>query len=669
MATKSKVKKASPKKKIMAKKPLAKKAGASLSTNGRKATVPFVPTKLKLLRPVPSDIEIAQAGKLKPILQIAAELGIRESEVELFGPYKAKVKLEILDRLAKRPNGKYIDVTAITPTPLGEGKSTTMVGLSQALGAHLGKRVFTCIRQPSQGPTFGIKGGAAGGGYSQVIPMEDFNLHLTGDIHAITAAHNLCAAALDARMMHEAKQDDEKLFNALCPPDKKGNRKFSPSMFRRLKKLGIDKTDPNDLTPEERSRFARLDIDPNGIAWRRVMDTNDRFLREIMVGLGKEETGFEHRSGFDITVASEIMAILALTTGLEDMRERLGRMVVATDRKGQAVTAEDLGVAGAMTVLMKDAIKPNLMQTLEGTPAFVHAGPFANIAHGNSSIIADKIALKLADYVITESGFGADIGMEKFFDIKCRYSGLIPQVVVLVATVRALKMHGGGPKVVAGKPLAPEYTDENLDLLRAGLGNLQHHIRNAKKFGVNVVVAVNSFATDTPAEVELIRNAAIEAGAEDAAVCTHWMDGGKGAVALAEAVIKAAEKPTNFQFLYPLEMSIKEKIETICKDIYGADGVDYLPEAEAKIELFNKLGFDKLPLCMAKTHLSLSHDPALKGVPRGFRVPIRDIRASVGAGFLYPLLGEMRTMPGLPTRPVFYDVDLDLETGKVVGLF
>ncbi|MBN2117408.1 MAG: formate--tetrahydrofolate ligase [Anaerolineales bacterium] len=663
----TKKRKALPKKKTTAKKTASRKAGTPPSSNGKKAV--FVPTKLKLLRPVPSDIEIAQAGKLKPILQVAAELGIRENELELYGPYKAKVKLEILDRLAKRPNGKYIDVTAITPTPLGEGKSTTMVGLSQALGAHLGKRVFTCIRQPSQGPTFGIKGGAAGGGYSQVVPMEDFNLHLTGDIHAITAAHNLCAAALDTRMFHESNQDDEKLFNALCPLDKKGSRRFSPSMLRRLKKLGIEKTDPNDLTPEERSRFARLDIDPNGIAWRRVMDTNDRFLREVMVGLGKEEAGHEHRSGFDITVASEIMAILALTTSLSDMRDRLGHMVVATDKRGQSITAEDLGVAGALTVLMKDAIKPNLMQTLEGTPAFVHAGPFANIAHGNSSIIADKIALKLADYVVTESGFGADIGMEKFFDIKCRYSGLIPQVVVLVATVRALKMHGGGPKVVAGKPLAPEYTDENLDLLRAGLGNLQHHIRNAKRFGVNVVVAVNSFATDTPAELEMIRQAAIEAGAEDAAVCTHWMDGGKGAVALAEAVIKAAEKPTNFQFLYPLEVSIKEKIETICKEIYGADGVDYLPEAEAKIELYNKLGFDKLPMCMAKTHLSLSHDPALKGVPKGYRVPIRDIRASVGAGFLYPLLGEMRTMPGLPTRPVFYDVDLDLETGKVVGLF
>jgi methylenetetrahydrofolate dehydrogenase (NADP+)/methenyltetrahydrofolate cyclohydrolase/formyltetrahydrofolate synthetase len=668
MATKVQSKKLTPKKKVAAKKPAMKKAvTAAPSTNGRK--FPFTPTKLKLLRPVPSDIEIAQAGKLKPILQIAEELGIKPNELELFGPYKAKVKLEILDRLARRKNGKYIDVTAITPTPLGEGKTTTTVGLSQALGAHLGKRVMTVIRQPSQGPTFGIKGGAAGGGYSQIIPMEDFNLHLTGDIHAITAAHNLCSAALDARMMHEAQQDDEKLFNALCPANKKGERRFSPSMFRRLKKLGIDKTDPNALTPEERSRFSRLDIDPNGVQWRRVIDVNDRFLREVQVGLGKEEQGFEHRSGYDITVASEIMAILALTTSLEDMRDRLGRMVVATSKSGEAVTAEDLGVAGALTVLMKDAIKPNLMQTLEGTPAFVHAGPFANIAHGQSSIIADKIALKLVDYVVTESGFGADVGMEKFMDIKCRYSGLVPQVVVLVATVRALKMHGGGPKVVAGKPLAAEYTDENLDLLQKGLPNMTQHIENALKYGVNVVVAVNSFATDTPAEVELVRKTALEAGAMDAVVARHWMDGGKGALALAEAVVKAAEKPTSFQFLYPLDQPIKTKIETICREIYRADGVDYSPEAEAKIELFTKLGFADLPLCMAKTHLSFTDNAAIKGAPRGFRVMIRDIRASVGAGFLYPLLGEMRTMPGLPTRPVFYDVDLDLKTGKVVGLF
>ncbi|KAF0107367.1 MAG: methylenetetrahydrofolate dehydrogenase [Anaerolineaceae bacterium] len=630
----------------------------------------FKPTPLKLRTPVPSDIEIAQEGVLKPILEIAEELGITPDELELYGPHKAKIKLEILERLKDRPNGKYIDVTAITPTPLGEGKTTTTVGVSQALGAHLGRNVMTVIRQPSQGPTFGIKGGAAGGGYSQIIPMEDFNLHLTGDIHAITAAHNLCAAALDARMMHEANTpDDGKMFDALCPPDKKGQRKFSPSMLRRLKKLGIAKTDPSELTAEERSRFARLDIDPNGVQWRRVVDVNDRFLREIMVGLGKDEAGHEHRSGYDITVASEIMAILALTTGLADMRDRLGRMVVAVNRRGEAVTAEDLGVSGALTVLMKDAIKPNLMQTLEGTPAIVHAGPFANIAHGQSSIIADKIALKLADYVITESGFGADIGMEKFMGIKCRYSGLTPNVVVLVATVRALKMHGGGPKVVAGKPLAPEYTDENLDLLQKGLPNMVQHIENALKYGVNVVVAVNSFANDTPAEVEIVRKAAIEAGAMDAVVSRHWMEGGKGAIALAEAVIKACDKPSNFKFLYPLEVSIKEKIETIAREIYRADGVDYTPEAEAKIEQFTRLGFAGLPLCMAKTHLSFTDNAALKGAPRGFRVTISDIRASVGAGFLYPLLGTMRTMPGLPTRPVFYDVDLDLETGKVVGLF
>ena len=544
-----------------------------------------------------------------------------------------------------------------------------MVGLSQALGAHLGKRVFTCIRQPSQGPTFGIKGGAAGGGYSQVVPMEDFNLHLTGDIHAITAANNLLAAAIDARIYHESRQpDDIKLFNALCPANKEGVRRFAPSMLRRLKRLGIDKTDPNQLTPEEKARFARLDIDPASITWRRVVDTNDRFLREIEIGLGAEEE-MPRRTGYDITVASEIMAILALTNDLADMRERMSRIVIGTNKRGEAVTAEDLGVAGAMTVLMRDAIKPTLMQTLEGTPVFVHAGPFANIAHGQNSIIADRIALKLADYVVTESGFGADIGMEKFMDIKCRYSGLVPQVVVLVATVRALKMHGGGPKVVAGRPLDAAYTVENLDLLRAGLGNLQHHIRNAKKFGINVVVAINSFKDDTQAEVELVRKAALDAGAEDSVVCTHWMEGGKGATALADAVVKAAEKPTNFKFLYPLELSIKEKIEKICKSIYGADGVEYSPEAEAKIELYTRLGFANLPLCMAKTHLSLSHDPEKKGVPTGFIVPIRDIRASVGAGFLYPLLGTMRTMPGLPTRPVFYDVDLDLETGRVVGLF
>ncbi len=622
---------------------------------------------------VPSDIEIAQAAKLKPIIEIAHMIGLTEDDLDLYGKYKAKIHLDVLRRIWDRPQGRYVDVTAITPTPLGEGKTTTTCGLSQALGAHLGKTIITVIRQPSMGPTFGIKGGAAGGGYSQIVPMEDFNLHLTGDIHAITAAHNLLAAAIDARMFHEAQQpDDEKLFNAFCPKDKKGNRRFSPPMLRRLKKLGIDKTDPNQLTPEEKRRMFRLNIDPASITWPRVIDVNDRFLRRIQIGLGPEEKGMVRETGYDITVASEIMAILALTTGLEDMRERLGRIVIGTNRDGEPITAEDLGVAGALTVLMKDAIMPNLMQTLENTPAIVHAGPFANIAHGNSSIIADQIALRLvgADgYVVTESGFGADCGMEKFMNIKCRYSGLIPNCVVIVATIRALKMHGGGPKVVAGRPLPPEYTDENLELLGKGVGNLAAHIENARRFGVPVVVAVNRFETDTDAEIELVRNAALAAGAEDAVMCDNWARGGAGAVDLAKAVIAACEKPSDFRFLYPLEWSIKQKIEAIATQIYGADGVDYSPEAEAKIALYTRLGFDKLPINMAKTHLSLSHDPEWKGVPRHFRLPIRDIRASVGAGFLYPLCGAMRTMPGLPTRPAFYDVDLDLETGRVIGLF
>jgi len=620
------------------------------------------------VKPVPSDLDIAQAQIPRPIAEVARELGIRDEELELYGPYKAKVRLEILERLAGRPDGKYVDVTAITPTPLGEGKTTTTVGLSQALST-LGKRVATVIRQPSQGPTFGIKGGAAGGGYSQVIPMEDFNLHLTGDIHAIAAAHNLCAAALDARVLHESRQDDTALFEALCPPDKKGHRHFSPTMLRRLEKLGITTRDPEELTPEERSRFVRLDIDPLKIQWRRVVDVNDRFLREIEIGLGPDEAGLSRRSGYDIAVASEIMAILALAADLADLRERLGCMVVAFNKRGEAVTAEDLGVAGALAVLMKDALKPNLLQTLEGTAAFVHAGPFANIAHGQSSIIADRIALKLADYVVTESGFGADVGMEKFFDIKCRRSGLAPSAVVLVATVRALKMHGGGPTVRAGKPLPREYLEENLELLRQGLPNLVQHIENARKFGVNVVVAVNTFETDTDAETELVRKAAQAAGALDAVVARHWSEGGAGARALAEAVVAACEKPSDFHFLYSLDDPIEAKIETICREIYRADGVDYTELAREKIAQFTRLGYDRLPLCMAKTHLSFSTDPALKGAPRGFRVLVRDVQASVGAGFLYPLLGAMRTMPGLPTRPAFFDVDLDLITGKVVGLF
>ncbi|MBP7962484.1 MAG: formate--tetrahydrofolate ligase [Caldilineaceae bacterium] len=632
-----------------------------------------MPKKLeKLLTPVPSDIDIAQAAIPLPITQIADEVGILPEEMDMFGPFKAKVHLSARDRLADRPNGKYILVTAITPTPLGEGKTTTTVGLSQALGAHLDQKVITCIRQPSMGPTFGIKGGAAGGGYSQVIPMEDFNLHLTGDIHAITAANNLLAAAIDARMFHESTQTDKALFSRLCPTAKDGSSFFSPVMLRRLKKLGIDKTDPKDLTEEEQGRFARLDIDPDSITWRRVTDTNDRFLRGITVGEGPAEKGHERETGFDITVASEIMAILALTTSLEDMRERLGRMVIGTSRAGIPVTADDLGTGGALTVLMKDAIMPNLMQTLEGTPALVHAGPFANIAHGNSSIIADQIALKLVGengYVLTEAGFGADIGMEKFFNIKCRYSGLVPNVVVLVATIRALKMHGGGPKVMAGRPLDAAYTDENLELLEAGCSNLKVHIRNAKRFGVPVVVAVNRFHTDTDNEVDLVRRISLEAGAEDAVMSNHWAEGGLGSIELGKAVMAAAQLPSDFKFLYDVNLGIKEKIEIIVKLMYGGAGVEYSEEAEKKIALYTKVGFDNLPMCMAKTHLSLSHDPELKGAPTGFIVPVRDIRASVGAGFVYPLLGTMSTMPGLPTRPAFYDVDLDLETGKVLGLF
>jgi formyltetrahydrofolate synthetase len=504
------------------------------------------------------------------------------------------------------------------------------------MGTVLNKNVVACIRQPSMGPTFNIKGGAAGGGYSQVIPMEDFNLHLTGDIHAITVAHNLVAAALDTRLYHESRQSDEAL---------------------------------------ERRGIKRIGFDVDTITWNRVVDVCDRSLRSIQVGFndvkmrdGSDSPIFPRATGFDITVASEFMAILALAKSLKDLRERIGRVVVGLDTKGNPVSLEQMGIAGAVTVLLKDALMPTLMQTLEGQPAFVHCGPFANIAHGNSSIIADQMALKLADYVVTESGFGADIGMEKFFDIKCRYSGLIPNTVVLVATVRALKMHGGGPKVSPGAPLDRAYTEENLELLEAGLGNLGVHIRNANRFGIPVVVCVNGFEADTDAEMEMVRKYAEGEGAFAAVKSTHWADGGAGAAAVAEAVVEACEQPSNFEFLYPLEWTIKQKIEHICKEFYGADGVTYEPLAEEQIESYEKAGFGKLPMCMAKTHLSLSHDPALKGVPTGFTVPIREVRASVGAGFIYPLLGAMSTMPGLATKPA-YMIDLDLETGKILGLF
>ncbi|XP_076017774.1 C-1-tetrahydrofolate synthase, cytoplasmic-like [Genypterus blacodes] len=628
-------------------------------------------TKLNLLKPVPSDITISRSCIPKHIDCLAKEVGLLPDEVELYGKTKAKVQLDIIKRLRAQPDGKYVVVTGITPTPLGEGKSTTTIGLVQALGAHMKLNVFACVRQPSQGPTFGIKGGAAGGGYSQVIPMEEFNLHLTGDIHAITAANNLVAAAIDARIFHESTQADKALFNRLLPLIG-GQRKFSPVQINRLKRLGIEKTDPSALTEEERSRFARLDMDPTSITWQRVIDTNDRFLRKITIGQSPTEKGFTRQAQFDITVASEIMAVLALTSSLEDMRERLARMVVATSRNGQPITTEDLGVSGALAVLMKDAIKPNLMQTLEGNPVFVHAGPFANIAHGNSSILADKIALKMVGpdgFVVTEAGFGADIGMEKFFNIKCRYSGLRPHVVVLVATVRALKMHGGGPTVTAGMPLPKEYVEENLELLEEGCSNLKKQIENAMHFGVPVVVAVNVFKTDTIAELDLICSISKSAGAFDAVHCTHWAEGGAGTVALGEAVQRASDAPNNFRFLYDLELPIADKIRIIAQKIYGADDIELLPEAQHKVELYTKQGFAGLPICMAKTHLSLSHEADKKGVPRGYTLPIRDIRVSAGAGFLFPLVGTMPTIPGLPTRPCFYDIDLDPETEQVNGLF
>jgi len=588
----------------------------------------------KRLNPVPSDLEIAQAATPLPIKEVAAQLGLTEDDLIYYGKTKAKVHLDTLPKLANNPTGKYIDVTAITPTPLGEGKTTTSVGLVQGLG-RLGHRAIACIRQPSMGPTFGIKGGAAGGGYSQVIPMEDFNLHLTGDIHAITAAHNLVAAAIDARWYHEDRMNDE-----------------------RLAKVGL----------------SRLNIDPYRVTWNRVLDVNDRALRNIIVGLGPEEDGRPRQTGFDITVASEIMAILALVNGddyksaLRDLRQRAGRTVIGANKDGKPITLDDLGVGGAVTVLMKDALHPNLLQTLEGQPAFVHAGPFANIAHGNSSILADRLALRLGDYVVTESGFGADIGMEKFFDIKCRASGLVPDCVVLVATIRALKMHGGGPRVVPGRPLDKAYTEENVELLEKGMANMVAHIRNAKRFGVPVVVAVNKFHTDTPAEIAAVERAAIAAGAETAVMTDHWANGGDGAMALAEAVVAACEKPSNFQFLYPLDLPIKAKIETIAKQIYSAGEVIYEPQAEKQIKSYEDNGFGNLPICMAKTHLSISHDPALKNAPSGYTLTVREVRASVGAGFIYPLLGEMRTMPGLGTRPAYMNVDVD-EDGRVMGLF
>ena len=558
-----------------------------------------------------SDIEIAQAATLKPIQEIAAKAGILEDELELYGRYKAKIDyMALLKRLADKPDARIINVTAITPTPLGEGKTVTSIGITEAM-AQNGKKVMLALREPSLGPVFGIKGGAAGGGYSQLIPMEDLNLHFTGDIHAVGVANNLLAAMIDTHLMH-------------------GNE---------------------------------LKIDPLTISWRRVVDLNDRAMRQIVNGLGGKLNGIPRETGYDITVASEVMAILGLATSLKDLRQRLGRITFGYSTEGKPLTAEDIKAAGSMAVLLKDAIKPNLMQTLEGNPCLVHAGPFANIAQGNNSIIADKVAMKLADYVITESGFGADLGSEKFMDIICRYGGFAPSCVVITCTMRALKMHGGLP--VDSELLKKE----NNEALAKGCENLAKQIENMTLFGIPVVVTINRFAFDRDSEVEIVRKKAIEAGAEDAVPIEVHAKGGAGGREAAEVICKAADRGGAFKFLYPLDASIKEKIETIATKIYGADGVDYLPEAEAKIKLFTEQGLDKLPLCMAKTHLSLSHDPALKGRPRGFRVPIRDIRPATGAGYLYPLLGEMRTMPGLPKRPAAVDVDIDVETGRIIGLF
>ncbi len=565
----------------------------------------------------PSDLDIARSVTPRPIRDIAAELGIADAELELYGPTKAKVTLDAITRLeAERPRGKYVVVTAITPTPLGEGKSTTTVGLAQGLN-RIGRRASVNIRQPSLGPVFGIKGGAAGGGYSQVIPMEDFNLHLTGDVHAIGAAHNLAGAFIDNSLHHK-----------------------NP-----------------------------LGIDPHGILWPRVLDISDRALRHVVIGLGGREDGVPRETEFVITVASEVMAVLALATDLFDLRARLGRMVLATRTDGTAVTAEDLGVPGAMTVLHRDAIKPNLLQTLEGGPAFVHCGPFGNIAHGNNSIIADRLALVTNDIVCTEAGFGADMGAEKFFDIKCRASGLKPDAAVVVATIRALKMHGGVGKIVAGKPLDPALLEENVEAVRTGAANLAAHIEIVRRFGIPAVVAINAFPTDTPAEVEAVREVALAAGASDAVLATHFVDGGNGATALAEAVWAAASSGTaDFRLLYPDEAPLGEKILTIVKEIYGGDGIELLPAARKQLKQYEDLGYGHLPVCMAKTQYSISSDPALKGRPSGFTVPIREIRLSAGAGFITPICGDMRTMPGLPSKPGGENIDIDAD-GNVVGLF
>lgn len=553
-----------------------------------------------------TDVEIAQEAVIRPIREIAEKLNITEDELELYGKYKAKISLDAWERVKSRPNGKLVLVTAINPTPAGEGKTTTSVGLADAFHKQ-GKKTVVALREPSLGPCFGLKGGAAGGGYAQVVPMEDINLHFTGDFHAITTAHNLLAAVLDNHIQQ-------------------GNA---------------------------------LDIDVRRVVWKRVLDLNDRALRHVVIGLGGKAHGVPRETGFDITVASEMMAILCLASDLEDMKKRLGEIVVAYTREGRAVRAKELNVTGALTLLFKDAIKPNLVQTIEGTPAFIHGGPFANIAHGCNSIMATKFALKFADYVVTEAGFGADLGAEKFLDIKCRFAGIHPDAVVIVATVRALKMHGGMAKT--------ELTKVDMKALEAGLANLTKHIENIHKFGLPAVVAINAFPTDTKEELEFVRTKCQELGAE-VALSEVWAKGGEGGLELAQKVDEAFKKKNDFRFIYDTEASVPQKIEAVAREIYGADGVDFTAAAKKNLQEIEELGFDKMPVCMAKTQYSLSDDAAKLGRPTGFRITVRELKISAGAGFIVALTGNILTMPGLPKHPAAENMDIDAN-GKITGLF
>jgi formate--tetrahydrofolate ligase len=571
------------------------------------------PTRGSQAVPLSSDLEIARNASLKPLPDVAAEMDLSEHLLEPYGAGVAKIRLDAIEELADRPPAKYVVVTAVTPTPLGEGKTTTTVGLGQAM-QHIGQRAVIAVRQPSMGPTFGIKGGAAGGGYSQVVPMELLNLHLTGDFHAVTAANNLLAAMLDNHL-HQGNE---------------------------------------------------LGIDIHNITWRRVLDVNDRALRNIVIGLGDRQDGVVRQTGFDITAASEVMAVLALATSVEDLRARLGRIVVGYTKQGEPVTAEQLHGAGSMAVIMREAIKPNLLQTLENTPVIVHAGPFGNIAHGNSSVLADLIGIRCGDYLVTEAGFGADMGAERFFNIKCRASGLVPDAAVVVATVRALKLHSGKYRIVAGRPLPPELLAENPDDVAVGASNLRKQIENVRLHGVTPVVAINAFPDDHPSEHDVIRREAEALGAR-VAVCTHFADGGAGATDLARAVVEACAEPSQFHFLYPDSASLTEKIESVATNVYGAGRVEYSPVAARQLATYVRNGFGHLPVCIAKTHLSLSADPALKGAPTGHTLDVHEVRASVGAGFVYPICGEMRTMPGLGAHPAASIIDIG-DDGEIVGL-